>query len=169
MNKKEYRKIYEDYLKTKEWQEKRKHIAELHKYACQMCGKVVLKGFHIHHKTYAHFKHELDSELMFLCEDCHTNIHIGLQAKKTNAKKPKKERKNCANCFYSQKMVYKSKLRGGNKTVLWCNYKYCEAGKSICSNYKKGKLTIARNNQKWRKKKKNKISQKTFKKSTKIS
>lgn len=168
MNKKEYRKNYEEYLQSKEWQEKRKHIAELHKYTCQVCGKVVLKGFHIHHKTYAHFKHELDSELMFLCEDCHTNIHIGLQAKKNNAKKPKEERKTCSNCFYSQRMTYKSKFRKSSKKVLWCNYKYCEATNFICEHYKKGKTTVIQPEKKG-KKVKNKKVQKTFKKSTKIS
>ena len=147
MNKRqrEYRKNYEDYLKSDEWKAKRKHIAELRKYTCEVCGKVVLKGFHIHHKTYEHFKYELDSELMFLCEDCHTNIHIGIKAKKNNQKKPKQQRKTCANCFYSQRMVYKSKIKGNNKKVLWCNYKYAEAGNSICSHYKKGKMTVVKN------------------------
>lgn len=83
------RKFYENYLTSEKWNFKRHHIAELNNYKCQICGKKIKKGYHIHHITYEHLGDELDSELMFLCPVCHLQkIHKQFKSKK-NIKKEK--------------------------------------------------------------------------------
>ena len=126
------RKEYEEYLKSEQWREKRQHIAEIKKYTCEICKKVILKGFHIHHKTYERFMYELDSDLMFLCEDCHIDIH-GKLSKKKKINKKKKQVKSCKNCYYSQIMTYSGQKK---RKVRWCNYKY-EQAKGTCCHYKR--------------------------------
>ena len=132
---KEYAKTYEDYLATRHWRTLRVEVAKLKNYHCELCDKKIEVGYHIHHKTYKHLGNENFDDLMFLCENCHKELHIALRAKKNNLKKPKRERKTCQNCFYSQIMVYKGKE---NRRVLWCNMKCFEAKDNVCSYYKRG-------------------------------
>lgn len=66
---------YEEYLKSSQWQTKRRRKAQEQNHTCEICKKKVTVGYHIHHKNYKRFKKERLSDLMFLCEDCHTNIH----------------------------------------------------------------------------------------------
>lgn len=132
-----YRENYDKYLASPEWAEKRKQKALESNFMCEICGRVIPKGFHIHHKTYIHFGNEPLSDLQFLCEECHMNLHAGITKKKVNLKKSKKNRRNCSNCYYSQIMKYK-----GTKTsrrVLWCN-QYCKECQmtSYCTKYRKG-------------------------------
>lgn len=86
---------YTNYISSKEWNKKRIKIAELRNYTCEKCKKVVKSGFHIHHKTYKHFKHEQDNELMFLCEECHNKLHY-----KQNIKSNKKKKNKLVLCPY---------------------------------------------------------------------
>lgn len=66
---------YKEYLKSDEWQQKHIDKARQMNYTCEFCGKIVVKGFHIHHKTYKHIFNEPLSELQFLCEDCYEKKH----------------------------------------------------------------------------------------------
>ena len=131
----EYAKTYEDYLSTRHWRALRVKVAKLRNHLCELCDKKIELGYHIHHKSYKRLGNERLGDLMFLCENCHKEVHIALRAKKNNLKKHKKEKKTCANCFYSQKVKY----NGANgKTVLWCNMKYFSPKDNVCSFYKRG-------------------------------
>ncbi len=134
------RKFYTEYLQSDEWQLKRLQKAKEQHYTCENCGKVVRYGFHIHHKTYKNLGNEPLSDLMFLCESCHKELHIALSAKRNNERKKEEENKKvCANCFFSQCMQYRGTTA---KTVLWCNLKCCECKGNICSKYRKGELKV---------------------------
>ena len=131
-----YKERYNEYLKSEEWADKRQQKAKEQHFTCEICGKVILKGFHIHHKTYIRFGCELMKDLQFLCEECHTNLHCHLKVARQKKKHPKKIINSCRNCYYSQIMRYKTSKP---KNVLWCNLqcKECESdGK--CRQYKKG-------------------------------
>lgn len=134
---KRYRKQYTEYLKSEKWAKIRQQKALEQNYTCEKCGKVVKKGFHIHHKTYERFTNEPLTDLMFLCKDCHNSLHIDLKAKANNRKKKPKDRKTCNNCYYSQVMIYKGKT---NRKVLYCNINLRECDNSICNKYKKPSL-----------------------------
>lgn len=110
---------YEEYLKSSEWQTKRRRKAKEQNHICEICHKKVLKGFHIHHKTYIRFKKERLSDLMFLCEDCHTKLHSAenkhkkKQIKYTNTFK-------CFNCN-SEVFIIKQKVSvTGLRRGLYC-------------------------------------------------
>lgn len=132
---KEVAKKYSEYLLTNHWKAKRIEVAQRENYICEMCGCKVDVGFHIHHKTYKNLGNERSKDLMFLCEKCHTELHISLRAKKNNIKKKKDNRKACNNCYFSQIMLFKSK---NSKGVLWCNKKCTTCDWGICSFYRKG-------------------------------
>lgn len=129
-------KEYEEYLKSPEWQYKRLQKARQAKYTCEICGKVVKKGFHIHHKTYEHFKNEPLEDLAFLCEDCHMDLHYDKNAKiHTKGKKQVKESKSCNNCYFSQIITYR--LKKEKREVLFCQ-KYVKECNKLCRAYRKG-------------------------------
>lgn len=129
MNKVDFKKDYKEYLNSDEWKAKRIAKAEEQHYTCERCGKVVLKGFEIHHKTYTNFKHEKLSDLMFLCRECHVDEHCKIRARKNRYRR---NAKKCSNCYFSQLMKYRHSI-----TVLYCNLKVqrCDG---VCSKYKKG-------------------------------
>lgn len=142
----EDRIIYEAYLKTDEWKKKRIAKAEEQNYKCERCGRIVLSGYHIHHKTYKNFMNEPLSDLQFLCEDCHKIIHreideerkYGIKPKKStttkNKPKSKADVKSCNTCKYSTCVKY----TGSNpRFVLYCNLTCSECGK-MCKRYKRG-------------------------------
>lgn len=72
---KEYREKYEKYLSSKKWKEIREKIAKNKNYTCEKCQKKIYKGFHIHHLNYNNLGNEKDSDLIFLCKNCHEKIH----------------------------------------------------------------------------------------------
>lgn len=103
MSSKKYRK-YIKYLESDEWKEKRLQVAKLKNYKCEKCGKEVKFGYHIHHLTYERLFNEELSDLMFLCADCHANIH----GKPLNTiKKENKPKKPIDNSLYAR--IMKSK------------------------------------------------------------
>lgn len=148
----EYAETYDEYLATRHWRVLRVKVAKLRNYYCELCDKKIEVGYHIHHKTYKRLGDERLGDLMFLCENCHKEVHIALRAKKNNLKKPKRERKTCQNCFYSQIMVYKGKE---NRRVLWCNMKCFEPNNNLCSFYKRGVEKLVGNHKPKKKKFKN--------------
>lgn len=127
---------YEEYLKSPRWRTKRLLKAKQAHYTCEVCGKVIKKGFHIHHLTYKHLGNEPLEDLAFLCEDCHTNIHYDKNAKKTiRIRGKKKNKKSCNNCYFSQITIYT--FQKGKKEVLFCN-KHVKECESLCTSYRKG-------------------------------
>lgn len=83
---------YQAYLNSKEWFIKRMEKAREQHYTCQKCKKVIMHGFHIHHKTYKNFGNEPLPDLMFLCEECHMKVHASIE--KWKALPPRKEKRN---------------------------------------------------------------------------
>lgn len=59
---------YERYLRSREWQAKRLSAFRRTQNRCEKCGIQKHKeGLAVHHKTYERLGHELDSDLMVLC------------------------------------------------------------------------------------------------------
>lgn len=61
------------YLKTNAWQTKRKGALERANYKCQLCSSK--ERLHVHHNTYDRLGNESDSDLIVLCEKCHSHYH----------------------------------------------------------------------------------------------
>lgn len=60
---------YNKYILSEEWKIIRRRILIRDNFTCKICkGEAV----DVHHLTYAHFKNELDFELISLCRNCHT-------------------------------------------------------------------------------------------------
>ena len=70
-----YTQEYLDYLDSDEWHQKRLKKAEQVNYTCELCGKIVVSGFQVHHRTYRNLFHEPLCDLQFLCEECHQKQH----------------------------------------------------------------------------------------------
>jgi hypothetical protein len=64
---------YSDYLQTPEWQEKRKKSLKWAGFHCQICKSDA--HLNVHHNTYERLGCELPSDLITLCEACHTLFH----------------------------------------------------------------------------------------------
>lgn len=65
---------YKEYLLTPEWQARRLRILERDGYRCQLCN-ATNTTFNVHHKTYARRGNEDDTDLITLCQDCHSIFH----------------------------------------------------------------------------------------------
>lgn len=64
---------YRDYLQTDEWQaRRRKHLRDAG-YRCQLCNSD--GRLNVHHRTYERRGHELYTDLIVLCEECHDIFH----------------------------------------------------------------------------------------------
>jgi 5-methylcytosine-specific restriction endonuclease McrA len=64
---------YRDYLKSEEWQRKRRHVLARGDNRCKICG--VTSGLDVHHLTYEHRGYESADELVVLCHRCHGAAH----------------------------------------------------------------------------------------------
>ena len=65
---------YNRYLQSKHWLLLRNTL--IHKNTvCDMCGERPDSGLQLHHITYDHIGHELATDLVPLCENCHKLIH----------------------------------------------------------------------------------------------
>ena len=64
---------YKAYLATPEWQETRTAALKRATHKCQLCGATA--RLNVHHNTYERRGHELDSDLIVLCEGCHMKHH----------------------------------------------------------------------------------------------
>lgn len=116
-------KKYENYLKSDEWHYKRLIKAKQAKYTCEICGKKVSKGFHIHHKSYSHFENEPLTDLEFLCEDCHWALHYGKDKVKTVKEEIKREKPDHP-CGHCRSRIIKDLCTGGEEysCAIWGNY-----------------------------------------------
>lgn len=64
---------YEAYLRTPEWQAKRRKALERDGHICQGC--LTARATEVHHTTYSHLGAELMFQLISLCADCHEWLH----------------------------------------------------------------------------------------------
>lgn len=64
--------IYERYIKSDAWKDKRFKVLRRDSNICQICGK---KATDVHHLTYAHLQSEYLFELVSLCRDCHIKYY----------------------------------------------------------------------------------------------
>lgn len=65
--------LYQEYLKTPHWKERRARALDKAGNHCQQCGKSA--RLEVHHLTYAHLFAELDEDLIVLCRGCHGRQH----------------------------------------------------------------------------------------------
>lgn len=72
---------YREYLKSPEWQRRRRHALQRADFLCQNCNKRD-KRLEVHHLTYARRGHELPTDLIVLCRACHEAFHemLGMPA-----------------------------------------------------------------------------------------
>lgn len=64
---------YQEYIKSKEWQETRQRILKRDSFRCVLCNNT--KNLHVHHITYESLGEEKDADLVTLCECCHDKLH----------------------------------------------------------------------------------------------
>jgi 5-methylcytosine-specific restriction endonuclease McrA len=64
---------YSEYLRTEQWQSKRRLVFQRAKNLCEGCR--CAQATEVHHVSYEHFKDELLFELVALCFDCHRKVH----------------------------------------------------------------------------------------------
>ena len=83
--KRKNKKNYYDYIKSKQWFRLRKAYISTYGNICQICESN--DGVHLHHMTYKRLTKEKDTDLLFLCEECHYLIHYGETATKTTKTK----------------------------------------------------------------------------------
>lgn len=67
-------KNYILYLKSEEWDIKRKNILKRDNYTCVECGSK--ENLNVHHLTYRHRYEERSYELVTLCKKCHEEVHF---------------------------------------------------------------------------------------------
>lgn len=125
---KKFSKEYYEYLNSPRWNFKRRQVAESCNYRCQLCGKKMLNGFHIHHLTYENFGHESLKDLMFVCPECHIlKIHKE-DLKKTDKQKKEKNK--------TPKITDEEKEKFANKEYFLKNFdKLTPENKSLLTRY----------------------------------
>ncbi len=65
---------YEEYLNTSHWQDLRKRKLESNsKYKCH--GRNSRHNLELHHKTYKRIGHEWLNDVIWLCRNCHKEVH----------------------------------------------------------------------------------------------
>ena len=69
---------YPQYLKSEHWQDLRRRMLKRASFACQLCNS---KGrLNVHHRTYERRGQEPYSDLIVLCENCHSKFHDKLES-----------------------------------------------------------------------------------------
>lgn len=91
---------YSDYLQSRHWKSFRLKAIKHHGKKCILCGIEEVLFFHVHHLTYKNLGHEKLTDVVVLCEACHTEVHkTGFvinprQQKKRNVNRFKATRKS---------------------------------------------------------------------------
>lgn len=67
------RQTYGEYLKSRHWHHKRSMFAKTHLRFCRAC--FTKDNLHLHHKTYVRRGREKNRDLVYLCKDCHAEVH----------------------------------------------------------------------------------------------
>jgi hypothetical protein len=93
---------YPKYMKSPEWQRKRKEKLKEANYQCEKCGTA--KQLHVHHINYDHLGFESMDEIVVLCEKCHKNVHT--YDMKQVPKKDTAQRKIMENVYKAEKKDY---------------------------------------------------------------
>ena len=151
------RDFYVEYLRSDKWEYKRQQKAYEQCHTCERCSKRIEKGFHIHHKTYKRLGNELLSDLMFLCQDCHSDIHSGINIEMSNKRRKNNTKKQCDRCYYACSVKFKGAKGSTLRTVLWCN-KYDKLAENVCGKFRKGSLVRLPKCDKLKKAKSNKFT-----------
>lgn len=73
---------YKEYLKTENWQKKRRKVFALHSKRCAVCRKK--KATNVHHKSYKRLGDETKRDLIPLCQFHHNEIHKFANQQKIN-------------------------------------------------------------------------------------
>ena len=68
----ERKRIYEEYINSTHWNEKRLLAIDRDEGLCVLCKA---KGTQVHHLTYKNFGNEDLRDIILLCADCHKYIH----------------------------------------------------------------------------------------------
>lgn len=66
-------KTYKEYLKSQQWDSRRREKLKRAGYKCEKC--TTTKNLHVHHKTYKRIFKEKMSDLIVLCSICHGLYH----------------------------------------------------------------------------------------------
>ena len=82
---------YSDYLRSSHWRNKKKEYFDINKKECEHCNS--LDKLHLHHKSYINIGNEKLTDLMCLCESCHSKEHKRLNVIKENRKNGRKKAK----------------------------------------------------------------------------
>jgi 5-methylcytosine-specific restriction endonuclease McrA len=69
----EWRRFYEEYLKTPAWHARRNRVLLRAGHRCEGCGQQ--PATQVHHLTYRRLGHEMLFDLVAICRDCHHTIH----------------------------------------------------------------------------------------------
>lgn len=66
---------YDRYITGKAWENRRRAFFSKYSKQCWRCSIKHGQTIHLHHHTYIRFTHELDEDLVPLCEPCHMAVH----------------------------------------------------------------------------------------------
>lgn len=69
---------YKEYLKSKEWEQKKEERMKVDGYRCVMCGRDMehCRTMQVHHVSYKRLGHEnIYTDLCTLCGSCHKKLH----------------------------------------------------------------------------------------------
>jgi len=67
---------YTEYLQTDHWKKIRKWVLGFWDHKCSLCFSS--RNVEVHHRTYERLYHELITDLIVLCDNCHERHHDGL-------------------------------------------------------------------------------------------
>ena len=65
---------YQDYLRTPEWNYRRREMVKNAERRCERCGRYS-PSLNVHHRTYERLGNELAEDLEVLCAGCHSREH----------------------------------------------------------------------------------------------
>ncbi len=82
---------YIEYLASPEWKAKRQEVISRCGGICEECKNAAVE--HVHHVTYERLEHELLTDLMGLCFDCHQTKH---PHRKLNKRRLVEKKRNCS-------------------------------------------------------------------------
>lgn len=78
---------YKAYIRSAQWEQKKKQRLEIDGYKCAMCGRPESKcrnGLQMHHVSYKNLGNEdVYNDLVSLCQSCHLKIHAYYNRRRT--------------------------------------------------------------------------------------
>lgn len=77
-------KTYAEYLKTDHWKRIKEWMYKTFPYECKCCGKRSILT--VHHLTYVRVGNEKLTDLVYLCDHCHKQVHAGVLNVNQNTK-----------------------------------------------------------------------------------